>query len=182
MSPICPITVQPARREDLQVLPGWFSTEAELIQWGGPQVRFPLDAGQLDTMWDEGGSTPPRRLIWSGRLDSINRQETGIVAHAQAVLDWPAAKARLARIGLAPAVRGQGLAQDFLAAVIGQLAALEGFTRLELNVYSFNRPAIRLYERLGFITEAIAPATGAAGNRGWEVLRMARSLSSRGNA
>lgn len=181
MSPICPIIVRPARREDLQVLPGWFSTEAELIQWGGPQLGFPLDEAQLNAMWDEYSDTPPRRLIWSGWLNGGNLEggnlgETGIAAHAQAVLDQPAGKARLARIGLAPAVRGQGLAQDFLAAVIRQLAAVEGFARLELNVYSFNQPAIRLYERLGFAAEATAPATGAAGNRGWEILRMGRSL------
>jgi len=171
VSPICPITVQPARREDLQVLPGWFSTEAELIQWGGPQLSFPLDAPQLAAMWAEYSDTPPRRLIWSG-----HGAGTGIVAHAQAVLNWPERTARLARIGLAPALRGQGLAQDFLAAVIAQLAELEDFTRLELNVYSFNQPAIRLYERLGFTTEDIAPATAAAAKHGWEVMRMARPL------
>jgi len=92
------------------------------------------------------------------------------------VLNWPEKTARLARIGLAPELRGQGLAQDFLATVIARLAEWESFTRLELNVYSFNQPAIRLYERLGFTTEDIAPATAAAGKHGWEVMRMARSL------
>ncbi|HVI91820.1 MAG TPA: GNAT family N-acetyltransferase, partial [Dongiaceae bacterium] len=109
MPPICPITVQPARREDLRVLPGWFSTEAELVQWGGPLLRFPLDPPQLTAMWAECAATPPRRLIWSGRLDGA-----GIIAHAQAVLNWPEKMARLARIGLAPAMRGQGLASGFL--------------------------------------------------------------------
>jgi len=169
--PICPITVQPARREDLQVLPGWFSTEAELIQWGGPQLHFPLDESQLAAMWAEYRDTPPRRLIWSG-----HGAGTGILAHAQAVLNWPGKTARLARIGLAPAQRGQGLAQHFLATVVMRLAELESFTRLELNVYSFNQPAIRLYERLGFTTEDIAPATAAAAKQGWQVMRMARSL------
>jgi RimJ/RimL family protein N-acetyltransferase len=163
--------VRPARREDLQVLPGWFSTEAELIQWGGHQLRFPLDDPQLAAMWAEYSTTPKRRFIWSGWLAA------GIAAHAQAVLDWPAGRARLARIGLAPAIRGQGLGRDFLAAVIAHLAELNAFTRLELNVYSFNRPAIRLYERLGFTPEAVVPATAAAGARGWEVMRMMRALS-----
>ncbi|HVI90635.1 MAG TPA: GNAT family N-acetyltransferase, partial [Dongiaceae bacterium] len=109
--------------------------------------------------------------IWSGRLDGA-----GIIAHAQAVLNWPEKMARLARIGLAPAMRGQGLASGFLADVIAQMSRVEGFTRLELNVYSFNQPAIRLYERLGFKTEEVKPAGAVIGGRNWEVMRMARDL------
>ena len=73
-------------------------------------------------------------------------------------------------------MRGQGMALGFLADVIAQMSSVESFTRLELNVYSFNQPAIRLYERLGFETEEVKPAGAVSGERNWDVMRMVRDL------
>lgn len=173
MPRICPITVQPATAEDLRLLPNWFPTEAALIQWGGPLLRFPLDEPQLAAMWAESCQTPPRRLIWSGRLDD------GIVAaHAQAVMDYAAGKARLARIGIAPDFRGQRLAYPFMQQIIDLLCGQGTVSLLELNVYAFNRPALRLYHRLGFVSAAAEPGSITVGSENWDVIRMTRKMPS----
>lgn len=57
-------------------------------------------------------------------------------------------------MGLVPAAREQGhgstLAQVAIAAAVAQ-----GMERIELEVFASNTRAIRLYERLGFVTEGV---------------------------
>jgi RimJ/RimL family protein N-acetyltransferase len=143
MSPT--IMLRSATMADLQQLPSWFPTLSKLIEWGGPKLHFPLDQPQLTAMLAEGQTTPAGRLLWSGFLP-----DGELVAHAQSVLDWHKRTARLARIAVSPPRRGARLAAPFLSQVIASLEHETGIRSLELNVYTFNTPAIRLYEQLGF--------------------------------
>ena len=171
MTTICPITVRPATAEDLRLLPNWFPTEADLIQWGGPLLRFPLDQPQLEVMWAESRLAPPRRLIWSGCLVGGD-----IAAHAQAALDPAKGTARLARIGLNPKLRGRGLAYNFLQRIVALLRRQPSVSTLELNVYAFNQPAIRLYRRLGFEPQEVKAGPVVADGERWDVIRMTRPI------
>jgi len=42
----------------------WFPTRADLVQWGGPLLDFPLSSDQLERMLAEGRLDPPSRLCW----------------------------------------------------------------------------------------------------------------------
>ena len=77
----------------------------------------------------------------------------------------------LARVGVAPTDRGRGFGRLLLRQVIENARALGG-SLLELNVYSDNRAAVRLYTSAGF--EAQPQDAGRP-----EVLRMALSLVQR---
>ena len=55
-------------------------------------------------------------------------------------------------MGLLPAYRGQGLGRRLLREVLSHVFA-SGLLRVELEVFSSNLAAIRLYEREGFVTE-----------------------------
>jgi RimJ/RimL family protein N-acetyltransferase len=55
-------------------------------------------------------------------------------------------------MGLLPPYRGRGLGGALLRAVLDE-ARSQGLSRVELEVYISNRPAIRLYERFGFTRE-----------------------------
>jgi hypothetical protein len=48
---------------------GWFPSHADLVQWGGPLLEFPLSHGQLERMLAEGRSDPPARLCWTAVFD-----------------------------------------------------------------------------------------------------------------
>jgi len=43
-------------------LASWFASEADVVQWGGPAVRFPLDAPQMQAMLEEAAGEKPARL------------------------------------------------------------------------------------------------------------------------
>jgi len=55
-------------------------------------------------------------------------------------------------MGILPAYRGQGLGRRLLREVLSRMFA-RGLLRVELEVFASNLPAIKLYEREGFVTE-----------------------------
>lgn len=156
------LDVVPATAERLASLPGWFPTPEALAQWGGSGLQFPLDAAQVEAMLADTLSEPPLRLAFVGLVES------DIVAHAQLVLDWTDGIARLARFAVAPRYRGKGLARPFLIEVFDRLDEVGAFPRLELNVYTFNTPAIALYESLGFVCEGVRRSSVKVGNARWD--------------
>jgi RimJ/RimL family protein N-acetyltransferase len=156
------LALRPFVHTDIPALLTWFPDEASLIQWGGPDLAFPLRAADVEQMLAEAAVTPPARLLWSGTRDG------DLCAHAQVALDWRHGVGRLARVGVAPACRGAGLAAPFLAAVVDRFFALDGFERLELNVYTFNTAAIRTYLRLGFVAEGVRRSSVRVGAARWD--------------
>ncbi len=57
-------------------------------------------------------------------------------------------------MGLVPEARGQGFGRRLVEAAL-DLAWAASLTRVELDVYCDNAPAIRLYERVGFVREGL---------------------------
>jgi RimJ/RimL family protein N-acetyltransferase len=156
------VLLRPLEQSDFQTIIRWFSSEAALVQWGGPEVRFPLDETQLAEMAEQARQTPPLRRLWVGELDGV------VAAHAQAALDWRHGVARLARICISPSLRGRGLAGPFLQQIIRAIFADPTFQRIELNVYTFNEAAIRTYRKLGFVEEGIRRSAVKVGNARWD--------------
>ncbi|WP_331376590.1 GNAT family N-acetyltransferase [Sinorhizobium chiapasense] len=143
-------------------LPTWFPTLRSLIQWGGPDVRFPLDKDQIDAMVAETAGRQPKRWIFSGLVRGV------VAGHAQVALDWQNGVARLSRVAVNPLFRGQGLAGAFLTLVVRRVFAVPAFERLELNVYTFNGAAIRTYLGLGFIEEGVRRSSVKVGDERWD--------------
>ncbi|WP_313618176.1 hypothetical protein [Agrobacterium sp.] len=75
------------------VLRSWLSSERELVQWGGPDLSFPVSDEQLEQMRAEASGTPPKRLCWMA-VDA----DQALVGHIQLVLDWRHGVARIGRL------------------------------------------------------------------------------------
>ena len=147
-------------------LASWFANEGELVQWGGPLVSFPLDAAQMQAMLDEGKSAKPARRCWMAAEDGV------LVGHAQITINWRHGLAGLCRVGIAPAARGRGLSVPMLRLVLEQSFAAPEIERAELNVYTWNTPAIRAYERLGFVHEGVRRSSVRVGTERWDTAIM----------
>jgi hypothetical protein len=50
-------------------LASWFSNEADIVQWGGPLLHYPLDDTQMQAMLEEGKTVSPRRRCWMAEND-----------------------------------------------------------------------------------------------------------------
>jgi RimJ/RimL family protein N-acetyltransferase len=149
------------------ILSSWFASEEDVVQWGGPLVHYPLDDHQMQEMLDAGLTNPPGRLCWM----AVDGEKP--VGHAQLAFDWQNGNARLGRVAINPKLRGQGLAVPMLRLVIRKAFSYPEIARLELSVYSFNQPAIRTYERLGFVHEGGRREGPLVNGVRWDVETMA---------
>ncbi len=146
---------------DIPPLLTWFQTPAELVQWGGPGRRFPLDEAQMTALLAETIGAHPARRIWAG-----HRQ--GALAAVASVVDWGHGTALLTMVGIAPPARGQGLAAAFIRQILEAVFQDPAVERLELNAYTFNAAAIRLYDALGFVREGIRRSLARVGEERWD--------------
>ena len=143
-------------------LASWFTSEKDVVQWGGPELTFPLDEKQMAAMLAEGNGTSPDRWLFSGV------QQGNIVSHAQVALDWRHGVARLGRVAVNPQWRGKRIAAVFLRNIIKKVFAEPEFIRLELSVYTFNQGAINIYRKLGFREEGVRRSSVRVGNERWD--------------
>ena len=150
----------------LQCLAGWFSSEREVAQWGGSALSFPLDVGRLRAMIDGPGSVRPDRLCWMAEYGGR------LIGHAQLCLDWHNGNAALSRVVVAPDARGRRLAVPMLEQVIAKAFAFPSMERIDLNVFDWNIPAVRTYERLGFIREGLRRSYMRVGDERWDMMLM----------
>ena len=102
--------------------------------------------------WDEAAARPPD--IWAAQIREIptfvavvDGEDVGIVRGARD--DTRADAAWLISMWVAPEVRGQGVGEALIDAVV-EWARGSGARRLLLDVGDHNRPAIALYARMGF--------------------------------
>ncbi|MCJ8056013.1 GNAT family N-acetyltransferase [Shinella curvata] len=160
------LTLTPFTPAHFNLLLDWFPTHTELVQWGGPLLEFPLSRDQLEGMLAESRSNPPARLCW------MAESEGTIVGHVQLGFDWRNGNALLSRVAIAPDMRGRHLASPLIALAIEKAFHFERMERLELNVYTWNTPAIRTYERSGFVLEGVRRASALVDGTRWDTAMM----------
>lgn len=135
--------------------------------WAGPSSTYPVDDVQFEAMLEEASQSPPCRVARVATLESE------VVAHAQLAIDWPLGNATLQRVAVAPARRGGRLAERFLKSVLTEALGFTEITRIDLLVFPFNIPAIRTYERLGFVHEGRLRSSMPFESERWDTLVMA---------
>lgn len=149
------------------ILRSWLSSERELVQWGGPDLTYPLTDDQLEQMVSEGHTELPTRLCWMGVTVT-----QALAGHIQLALDCRNGVARIGRVMIAPNMRGQGLAGSLLKAAVDQSFSRPEIERTELNVYSWNTAAIRTYAKAGFSHEGVRRSSVKVGNERWDTAIM----------
>lgn len=148
--------------EDEPVLSRWFSSQADVTQWAGPAVAWPLQEDFLATLRDSASQQPASLLTFTGKVDG----ELAVVA--QLGFDWNNHLACLCRVVVNPAMRGKNLAEKLLRQLVINAFKQEAIERIELRVYTFNKAAIRTYEKLGFVREGVQRQGVAVGELRWD--------------
>jgi len=141
----------------------------QLVQWGGPsQFTFPLSEVQLADYLATAVGSHARARIYTA-LD-----ETGeAVGHIElGFIDMNNATAAVCRVLVFAAARRRGAC----APMVGRLLEIGfgelGLRRIELRVYAFNTPAIRCYERAGFVREGVLRQAQRVGHELWDLVVM----------
>jgi RimJ/RimL family protein N-acetyltransferase len=143
----------------------WAKSADELLQWAGPKFSFPLDEEQLRAYAE--GASDSRHLI-SGVHESGE-----VVAHAELNLLPQHRLGQVRRVAVAPRARGRGIGRALMTRVLQFGFDELRLHRIELVVFSFNEPARRCYEAIGFKEEGRAREVRVASNGYWDLIYMA---------
>lgn len=89
------------------------------------------------------------------RLDlAVTDRETGAVVGEVVLYDWnPAHRSCVFRTLIGPGGRGRGLGTEATRLIVGYAFEQIGLHRIQLDVYSHNHRARRVYEKVGFVEE-----------------------------
>jgi len=119
----------------------WFPSRESCQIWGGPEFRFPFTAQSFHA--DCHLELPSRVLLDGSGMPC---------GFGQYYLR--AARCHLARLAIAPALRGRGLGARLIELLSDEGRAALGVEHCSLFVSIANTTALALYERLGFARAA----------------------------
>jgi RimJ/RimL family protein N-acetyltransferase len=146
------IELQPFGRDDFARLISWAVTSEFVLQWAGGGFTYPLDETQLEEYLTPTETTPPTRRIFK----AVDTDTGEVVGHIELNnINWTHGVAGISRVLVSESARGKGVGGQMMRRVMEIGFDEMGLHRLELNVYDFNTPAIRLYEKLGFVKEGL---------------------------
>ena len=148
---------RPATLADIRIIAGWIKTRRDCELWAGPRITYPLDPDLLPADID----------LYSA--DSLTMEAGDNLIGFGQVLHMDARRAHLARIIVAPRLRGQGLGKLLLGELMVR-ARQQGCERISLYVDRRNPIALSLYAGLGF-EQALPPPDEQASPESMYMLR-----------
>lgn len=160
------LQLRPFKKQDIPDLFSWFSSEREVLLWGGASLAWPLQRRQFVDLIKRHRGADPDREIWSVTRDN------DMLGHFQIGFNRRLNSAALGRIVLAPRVRGQGLSRPLLKLILRTAFRRAWVHRVDLMVYAPNAPAISAYLRAGFVHEGTRRQTTPYCNEIWDTHMM----------
>jgi RimJ/RimL family protein N-acetyltransferase len=128
---------------DLASIVSWVADSEALYLFAGPRLRWPLTEQQLDALDEVDGMA-----AWVLVDDT---DPTSPIGHVD--LTVSGTEVRIGRVIVDPDRRGEHLGFTLVRLAL-DTAEASGAIHASLNVIRGNLPAIRTYERLGFVTHA----------------------------
>ena len=164
------VELEPLAETDIDQLIAWIPSAEFLLQWAGPAFQYPLDRTQLERHLAEAGKENPDRLVFK----AVNPETNRAIGHGELLgIDRRNLSAAIARILVGPPeLRGRGVGEQIVRELLR--IAFEGLSlhRVALNVFDFNKPAIRCYEKVGFKQEGVLREARKHGDEYWNVCVM----------
>ncbi len=134
------IVLSRLEQQDFPVFKSWINDKNELFQFAGAMFQFPLTDEQLSRYIAD-----QRRVVYKVTLLETNE----MIGNAE--LNFENILPRLSRILIGnPADRNKGLGKQIVAKMLEKLFIEQRFQRADLNVFDWNKGAIRCYETIGF--------------------------------
>ena len=134
------IRLAPFKKEHYATLIAWVKTEEELMQFGGPQLNFPLTEEQLDHLLSNQNTVP---------FVVINDETNLPIGHAEIYLSEASAKLSRILIGVEE-LRGKGIGFEIVTNLLSIIFNQYEKQWADLNVFDWNLAAINCYQKAGF--------------------------------
>ncbi|CAM3545357.1 MULTISPECIES: GNAT family N-acetyltransferase [Saccharibacillus] len=164
------IILQPFERADFDELIRWSGDEAFLLQWSGPQFRFPLSEDQLEA-YVQGANEPDvsDRLVYK----AVDPSSGAVVGHVSlGAIDRYNRSGRVGKVLVFGDYRGRGYGSGILHEILRIGFDNLQLHRISLGVFDFNLSALRLYEQAGFVREGLIRDSRRHGDTYWNLIEM----------
>ncbi|MDC9721505.1 MAG: GNAT family N-acetyltransferase [Urechidicola sp.] len=138
-------------KEDILRLIKWVDSTRLNIIWASDKFTFPLDEDQLVCYLND---AKKNNILIFKVLEVINNKAI-VVGHAE--LDIFENDIKISRLLIDKTQRGKGYGEQMVKLLIKYIHKNLNHTSIFLTVFTFNKPAIALYEKLGFETVEIDP-------------------------
>lgn len=158
------IKISKLEEEDLGKLVSWAEDEKTMLQWCGPVFDYPLTVEQLKEYYSETERPEPKRIIY--KAVDVNGNIAGMCELG--AIDRRNGIASLCRIFVDKNFRGKGIAEMMIRKLINFAFSELNIMRIELNVYTYNTPAFKCYEKLGFVREGMKRKITKYNNEYWD--------------
>ena len=144
------------KNDDAKHVASWLTGETEFLWWSAGKLgAYPLEADALNAFYAEGvaaGEWFPRTMEEDGRVCGQM-----LMRWQDKAEDW----LHFGFIIVDGSQRGKGLGFAMLSMALEYAFHIRQAKRVTLNVFADNAPAIRCYERLGFVrAQAIELSVG----------------------
>jgi RimJ/RimL family protein N-acetyltransferase len=137
------IRLEPFTKSDFSRLMNWIGSKRELVQFAGPIFSYPLTEDQLNDYISTEG-------LMSKKIVYIESGE--VIGHCE--LNFLNEFPRLSRILIGDEkYRGKGLGKQLIELMISEIQKTKPSEKVELRVFEWNKNAIKLYEKKGFVIQ-----------------------------
>lgn len=154
-------------KSDFPTLINWIDTKELLYQFAGPQFKFPLSVNQLEDYINI-----PSKVIMK-MVDTTFNEMIGHCEFNYHNSELP----RLSRILIDPSKTGQGLGKKLIELMIEEMVKQKNPDKIDLCVFSWNKVAIRCYQKVGFQVKPENTTIFENDTIRWERLNMVLELT-----
>jgi len=156
------IKLTPFEKPDFERLISWLATEEILVTIAGTDFTYPLDAEQLSEYIKD---------PLSHAFNAVNAHDE-VIGHAELIL----MKENICTIDKViigdEKLRGKGIGGQLIRTLVDYAFDNMSVSVVELNVYDWNHPAIRCYEKVGFIKNPGKEQETSFGDKNWLYFNM----------
>ena len=122
----------------------WVDSSRLNIIWASDKFKFPLDEQVLNSYFEK--ATQNGIIVF--KVVNQEKENTQVVGHAE--LDVLGNEIKISRLLISKQHRGKGYGEQMVSALIEYIQDNLQFEDICLTVFTFNKPAIGLYKKLGF--------------------------------
>jgi len=156
------ISLLPFNQNDFERFKSCIKSQDELFQFAGPIFTYPLTDDQLQSYINDS-----RRIAFN----VIHSDTKEVIGHCE--LNFESTLPRLSRILIADSTaRGKGLGKLIVHEMLKQLFNERNFESADLNVFDWNKSAIRCYEQVGFTINPTIVKSQMNNGKPWIALNM----------
>jgi RimJ/RimL family protein N-acetyltransferase len=157
-------------RSDFDQLIRWIDSPEFLLQWSGSQFDYPLNEAQLEQYLANANQDGSDRLVYKV-IDTETEEVIGHISLGK--IDRKNKSARVGKVLVGESkARSKGIGQQMIKEILKVAFDELHLHRVTLGVFDFNAPAIRCYEKVGFVKEGLLRDTNKIGDEYWSLWEM----------